>query len=192
MFLRHYSTRDWVVHIHFKLFCQEYFVFWSYCMNLGRFRSHSRLPLFQVQCTQSFKSHRNRAIWRVFCFPDGYSYGSRVLHDLVLRQNYSASGTAMHILDGALVDLWNRYLWLIYELGYGLISEQPFLVRGPLCRETHITPKPYFSPCFSLPCCMGKRPRSVTWRPIPLEANPCTFWKSCTGVMETSFLVHNA
>ena len=41
------------------------------------------------------------------------------------------------------------------DFAYSRITELFILVRGPLCRETQITPKPCFSPCFSLSCCMG-------------------------------------
>ena len=45
-----------------------------------------------------------------------------------------------------------------------------------------ITPEPCFSPHISLSCCMGIRPRNVTWLPIADESNRCTFWTSCKGL----------
>ena len=51
------------------------------------------------------------------------------------------------------------------DFGHSWIMEQPILVGCPLCREKHVTPKPCFSPCFSLSCCMGRRQSSVTWQP---------------------------
>ena len=49
------------------------------------------------------------------------------------------------------------------DFAHSWITQQLILVRGPLCRETQITLKPCISPYFSLSCCMGMRPRSVTW-----------------------------
>ena len=43
------------------------------------------------------------------------------------------------------------------------ITDKYTFVIGSLCSEMQITPKPCFSPYFSLPCWMRKRPRSVTW-----------------------------
>ena len=42
------------------------------------------------------------------------------------------------------------------ELAYCWITEQPILVRVPLCSETQITKKLSFSPCFSLLGYMGR------------------------------------
>ena len=42
---------------------------------------HSIPSWFQVQCTQPEITPKP-CFWRVFCFPDVNSYGSRVLHDL--------------------------------------------------------------------------------------------------------------
>ena len=64
---------------------------------------------------------------------------------------------------------------------------------GPLCIERQITPKPRFSPCFSLfapePVLIIMflafvlyTPRSVTWGPIGHEANLCKFSTSCTDL----------
>ena len=79
----------------------------------------------------------------------------------------------------------------MFDFGHSLMSEEPIFVGNPLHRWTQITPRPYFS-SFSLSCLIGIRPRSVTWRPIVQDASRRTFWTSCIGVIETSFLVHNA
>ena len=100
-------------------------------------------------------------LFGVFCFLDVYSYGSRVFHDLDIRQHYSARGTAVHILYVAMLLRWNCYLWIMCDFCHTWVTEQPILVRGPLCTETHITPK--FIICLSFSNSMGKRPRSVTW-----------------------------
>ena len=70
-------------HEHLDILDNSNFCFTFLCIiNLGTVRSLCSPSWFQVQCTQSSKLHRNHTIWRVFCFPDVYSYGSRVLHDL--------------------------------------------------------------------------------------------------------------
>ena len=69
----------------------------------------------------------------------------------------------MHILDGALVVHGN---FVICDFGDSWITEQHILVRGPLCRKTQIMPRPCFSPCLSLSCCMGRgvyRHANLVW-----------------------------
>ena len=109
-------------------------------------------------------NHTETVLFGVFSFPDVYSYGSSiVLHDLDLGQHYGARFTAIHVQDGAPAVHRNCYLWIMCDFGHSLITEQPLLVRGPLCRETQIMPKPCFSSCLSLTCFMGISPGSVTW-----------------------------
>ena len=60
MFLGHYSTRDWVAHIlDTSNFCVRKTLFPVHNMNLHTVRSLSINSWFQVQCTHSFKEHRN-------------------------------------------------------------------------------------------------------------------------------------
>ena len=94
-------------------------------------------------------------LFGVFSFPDVYSYISIILHDLDLGHHYGARFIAIHIQDGALAVHGKCYLWIICDFGNSL-------VRGPLCRETQITPKLCFSSCLSLTCFMGISPGSVT------------------------------
>ena len=49
-----------------------------------------------------------------------------------------------------------RIKWLMRDFAYSWITEQPILVGGNFSRETHITQKPFSSPCFSLSCFMGR------------------------------------
>ena len=131
-------------------------------MNLSTVRLLTSPSWFQVQCTERIKKHCNHVIQRVFCFPDVYSYGSRVLLDRLystLQCSRHSSAQSRRCTSGSL-NL--RYLWIMRDFPYSLIKEQPILVRDPLYRETQLSPKNCFSPCFSLTYSMGIRLRSVT------------------------------
>ena len=71
-------------------------------------------------------------------------------------------------------------------------TEQHILVRGPLCRDENITETVPFTMFFAFVLYGHKAEEcNITW-PIAQEADRCTFWTSYSGLMETSFLVHNA
>ena len=122
-------------------------------MNLGTVRSFSRTSLFHVRCRQRFKYHKSRAIWRVFCFPDVYSWGGRVMLDRVKATPQCSRHSSAHsgrCTSGS----WKlRYLWIICDC---LQLDHRAAHLGHLCKEIEITPKPRFSPRFSLLCYMGR------------------------------------
>ena len=94
----------------------------------------------------------------MFCFPDVYSYRSRVMHDRLKATLHCLRHSSAHSRS------WTsklRYLWIMRDFASSWVTEQPIFVRGRLCRDTQITPRRCSLPCFSLSCCRGMRSRSV-------------------------------
>ena len=100
-------------------------------MNLGTVRSPSSPSWFQVQCTQGFKKHWICAIFLVFCFPDVYSYGSRVLHVVEAQQ---CIFWTLVMETSLFVD--NAWLWLQLDHGAAHLGSRSFVQRDANNTET--------------------------------------------------------
>ena len=111
-----------------------------------------------------------------------YSFGSRVLHDLDLRQNYSPRGTALHLLYVVGVVHGKCYLWKMCDFGQSWITEQPILVRVPLCRDAKNAETVLFTMLFAFVLHGHNAEKCTMTMPLANAANRCTFWTSCTGV----------
>ena len=72
------------------------------------------------------------------------------------------------------------------------ITKQPILVRGPLYRDANNNETVLFTRPFAFVPYLHNSGEFNMICPIGDEANRCRFWTCSTGVMETSFLVHNA
>ena len=140
-------------------------------MSFGTVRSLTIPSWFQVQCTQRIKWHRNRAIWRVFSFPDVYSYGNRVLHDLdkatlhCSRHSSAHSGCFSSISWKLFLFADNVSLWSQFDHLAAHISSRSFVQTDANNTETVL-----FTEECNVTCTLAH------------EANRCTFWTSCTGV----------
>ena len=82
--------------------------------------------------------------------------------------------------DAAHFGRWSwklRYLWIMSDIVYSWITEQPILVRGFLYTETVL-----FTMFFTFVLYGHKAEECDVTCPIAHEANRCTFWASCSGV----------
>ena len=107
----------------------------------------------------------------MFCFPDVYSYGSRVMHDLHIIKHYTARGSAVHILE--------VYLWIMRQFAYlaAHLGSRSFVHRDANKTETVLFTMFFaflFYGHYAEEC-------NMTW-PIAHDTNRWTFWTSCTGV----------